>query len=250
MSAPMRAVRTTIVVALLLSTWVLNGRGAILSGSSAGRRATLAGSPAAHAQQRGGLPPPGAPGAPPPPGVPGGQPPGGQRGGGRGRGGVQVMTLSTTAWPDGGQIPLKHTQAGEEASPPLTWSGAPEGVTSYVLVVHDVDAAIGSGTDDILHWMLWNIPATATGVPERVPRGAQLPDGTRQISATGPNYRGPGAPAAGPLHHYVFELFALDTTIDVPAVGASPPQTRAAVAAAMAGHVRGKAVYVGLFRRP
>jgi phosphatidylethanolamine-binding protein (PEBP) family uncharacterized protein len=98
--------------------------------------------------------------------------------------------------------------------------------------------------------MLWNIPATATGLPERVPRGAQLPDGTRQISATGPNYRGPGAPAAGPQHHYVFELFGLDTTLDVPAVGASPAQTRAAVVGAMAGHIRGKAVYVGLFRRP
>src|SRR5262249_41330374 len=118
-----------------------------------------------------------------------------------------------------------------------------------VLVVHDVDAAVAPGTDDILHWMVWNIPATSVGLPERVPRGAQLPDGTRQISATGPNYRGPGAPASGPPHHYVFELFALDLMPDVPAVGASPPQTRAAVVAAMAGHVRAKAAYVGLFKR-
>ena len=61
--------------------------------------------------------------------------------------------------------------------------------------------------------------------------------------------RGPAAPASGPVHHYVFELFALDTVLDVPPVGASPPATRAAVVAAMAGHVRGKAVMVGLFRR-
>jgi Raf kinase inhibitor-like YbhB/YbcL family protein len=229
MSAPMRPARTTIAVALLLVTFVLSER-----------RATLSGWPFTDGQQRGA-----------PPGAPGGQPPpAGQRGGGRGRGAAQVMRLSTPAWPDGAQIPLKHTQAGEEASPALAWSGAPDGVASYVLVMHDVDAAIGPGTDDILHWMVWNIPAASTGLPERVPRGAQLPDGTRQISATGPNYRGPGAPASGPPHHYVFELFALDTTLDVPAVGASPPQTRAAVAAAMAGHVRGKAVYVGLFRRP
>ena len=86
-------------------------------------------------------------------------------------------------------------------------------------------------------------------LPEGVPQASQLPDGTRQISASGPYYRGPGAPAAGPAHHYVFELFALDATIDVPPVGASPPQTRAAVVAAMAGHVRGKGVLVGLFRR-
>ena len=58
-----------------------------------------------------------------------------------------------------------------------------------------------------------------------------------------------GAPASGPAHHYVFELFALDAMLDVPAVGASPPQTRAAVVSAMAGHVRGKAVCVGLFKR-
>jgi Raf kinase inhibitor-like YbhB/YbcL family protein len=207
----MRVVRSAIGVALLSSTLV-------------------------HGQQRG------APAAQPPPA--------GQRGGGgRGRGAVQVMTLATSAWPDGGQIPTKHTQAGEEISPALTWSNVPEGIASFVLIAHDVDAAIGAGTDDILHWMLWNIPTDATALPERVPRGAQLPDGTRQISASGPNYRGPGALASGPAHHYVFELFALDTTLDVPAVGASPPQTRAAVLAGMAGHVRGKAVYVGLFKR-
>jgi phosphatidylethanolamine-binding protein (PEBP) family uncharacterized protein len=69
------------------------------------------------------------------------------------------------------------------------------------------------------------------------------------MSATGPNYRAPAAPATGPAHHYVFELYALDTTIDVRAVGAPPAQTRAAVVAAMAGHVRGKGVYTGLFKR-
>lgn len=182
-----------------------------------------------------------------PPATPGGQP--GGRGGGRGRGAVQVMTLTSPAWPDGGQIATKYTQAGDDVSPALAWSGVPEGAASFVLIVHDVDAAIAGGADDILHWMLWNIPATATGLAEHVPAGSQLPDGTRQISATGPNYRGPGAPAAGPAHHYVFELFALDNTLEVPAVGASPPLTRAAVVAAMAGHVRGKAVYSGLFKR-
>ncbi len=116
-------------------------------------------------------------------------------------------------------------------------------------MVHDVDAALGNATDDLLHWLVWNIPATVMSFHEHSPAMSQLPDGTRQISATGPYYRGPGAPASGPAHHYVFELFALDTTIDVPAVGASPPATRAAVTTAMAGHVRGKAVLVGLFKR-
>ena len=159
------------------------------------------------------------------------------------------MTLVSTAWPDGGQIPAKHTQEGDDMSPPLAWSGAPDGVASYALIVHDPDAAIGNGTDDVLHWMLWNIPPAVMALHEHAPSMSQLPDGTRQISATGPYYRGPGAPASGPAHHYVFELFALDAMLDIPAVGASPPNTRAAVVAAMAGHIRGKAVYVGLFKR-
>jgi hypothetical protein len=115
--------------------------------------------------------------------------------------------------------------------------------------MHDADAAVGPATDDMLHWMLWNVPATVTALHERAPSMAQLPDGTRQISATGPYYRGPGAQAAGPAHHYLFELYALDVMLDVPAVGASPTQTRAVVLSGMAGHVRGKAVYVGLFKR-
>src|SRR5262245_9544317 len=104
-------------------------------------------------------------------------PPPGGRGGGRGRGAVQVMTLSSTAWPDGGQIPAQHTQAGGEISPPLTWSNVPDGVASFVLVAHDVDAATGNGTDDVLHWLVWNVPATATGLAEHVPAAPQLPDG-------------------------------------------------------------------------
>jgi Raf kinase inhibitor-like YbhB/YbcL family protein len=176
--------------------------------------------------------------------------PGGRGGRGGGRGGVQVMTLSSTAWADGGQIPTNYSQVGQEASPALAWTNVPDGTQSFVLIFHDLDAAIGNGTDDILHWMLWNIPAATRSLPEGVPQASQLPDGTRQISASGPYYRGPGAPASGPAHHYVFELFALDTTIDsVPAVGQSPPATRAAIVAAMAGHIRGKAVYTGLFKR-
>ena len=80
-----------------------------------------------------------------------------------------------------------------------------------------------------------------------------MADGSRQISVTGPSYRGPGAPASGPAHVYLFELYALDSLIDVPALGpagASVPQTRAAVMAAMATHVRGKAVTAGVFKRP
>jgi len=185
-----------------------------------------------------------------PPAAPQGRGAGGGRGGGgRGRAAVRVMTLTSPAFTDGGRIPDKYAQPGHEVSPALAWSGAPDSTASYVLIAHDLDAAIGNGIDDVLQWMVWNIPATATSLAEGVPQGPDLPDGSRQISVTGPYYRAPGAPATGPAHHYAFELYALDAMIDVPAVGAAPPATRAAVLAAMAGHIRGKAVLVGLYRR-
>jgi Raf kinase inhibitor-like YbhB/YbcL family protein len=201
-------------------------------------------------------PPPTNPTTAQQPGTPPAQPPAGQRG--RGRGSVQVMTLTTAAWPDGGPIPAKHAQIGDELSPPLKWSGAPEGTASFVLIVHDLDSMTNPpndytaplrDTNDVLHWLVWNIPPTATGLPEGVPQGPQLPDGSRQISQTGPYYRGPAAPATGPPHHYVFELYALDTMINVQTTDASPAEIRADVKAAMATHIRGKATMMGLYKR-
>ena len=181
--------------------------------------------------------------------LPPAKPPQGGPGGQNRRGPIQVMSLSTTAWSDGGMIPSKYTQAGGQVSPPLAWSNVPDGVQSFVLIARDTDAAIGNGIGDVLHWMLWNIPGSTRSLAEAIPQGNQLPDGTRQISASGPYYRGPGAPASGSPHHYLFELYALDSTIDVPAVGQSPPLTRAAVEQAMAGKIRAKGALVGLFKR-
>jgi Raf kinase inhibitor-like YbhB/YbcL family protein len=162
---------------------------------------------------------------------------------------ARPMTLVTPAWPDGDPIPAKYTQAGDQVSPELRWTNTPTGTQSFVLHFHDPDVARNKTTDDQVHWVVWNIPATATSLPEGVPTGAERPDGSRQISASGPVYRGPGAPATGPVHHYTFEIYALDTKLDVPA-GTDAFETRAAVMKAMQGHILGKAVYVGLFRRP
>ena len=170
--------------------------------------------------------------------------------GGRGGARVVTMTLASTAFEDGRVIPNRYTQAGEQVSPTLSWTGAPDSAKSFVLVMHDIDVAMGPAGEDVLHWLVWNIPGNATSLPEGVPQGPEAANGMRQISVSGPYYRGPGAPATGPLHHYVFELYALDTMIDVPAVGQSPSATRAAVMAAMQGHIRGKGVLIGLFRRP
>jgi Raf kinase inhibitor-like YbhB/YbcL family protein len=160
-----------------------------------------------------------------------------------------AMTLTTTAWADGASIPAKYTQAGEQVSPALTWTNTPPGTQSFVLNFRDPDVARNKTTDDQAHWVVWNIPGSATGLPEGVPQGADRPDGSHQISASGPVYRGPGAPATGPQHHYTFEIYALDTKLDVTAT-ADAFETRANVMKAMQGHVLGKAVYVGLFRRP
>ena len=159
-----------------------------------------------------------------------------------------ALTLTTTAFPDGGQIPVKYTQAGEQISPALSWTNVPAGTVSFVLHMRDPDVARNRTTEDQVHWLVWNIPGSATGLPENVPKGP-MRDGMRQISASGEVYRGPGAPASGPLHHYTFELYALDTAVDLPP-GADAWATRTAVWKAMEGHILGKAVYVGLFRRP
>ncbi len=165
------------------------------------------------------------------------------------------MTLSIPGFPDGGQIPVKFSQAapgaapGEGTSPAMSWTNVPAGTRSFFLHMHDLDIARNKTTDDQAHWVLWNIPAATTSLPEGVPKGSQLPDGSYQISATGPVYRGPGAPANGPLHHYVFEIYALDIMLDVKP-SADAFETRANVMKAIQGHILGKAVYGGLFRRP
>jgi len=165
------------------------------------------------------------------------------------------MILTISAWQDGGLIPLKFTQAGEQVSPELKWTNVPAGTVSFVVNMLDPDVSVQKTTDTQPHWIVWNIPATATGLPEGVKPGGDLPDGSHQISASGPQYRGPGAAATGPLHHYTFEVYALDTKLDVVASTATQVinaalETRASVMKAMNGHVLGKAVYVGLFKRP
>lgn len=189
-----------------------------------------------------------------PPAQPGGRGGGGGGGGrggggGGGRGPIRIMSLTSTAFTDGGVIPMKHAQAGHDVSPPLSWTGAPDSTRTFVLIMHDLDAPTGDGTDDLLHWMVWNIPGNATSLPEGIAQGSQTPT-LRQISVTGPNYRGPAAPSTGPAHHYLFELYALDAQFNVAAVGQTAAATRTAVMNAIRTHVIGKGVLVGLYRRP
>ena len=158
------------------------------------------------------------------------------------------MTLTSTAWKDGGAIPAKYAQPGHDVSPALAWSNVPDGTQGFVLIVRDLDSITPAGADNFLHWMVWNIPKEARSLPEGVREGP-MTDGLRQISGSGPYYRGPAAPASGPAHHYAFEIYAVSGPVDVPAVGQSPALTKAAVESAMAGKILGKGVLVGLFKR-
>ncbi|HTX14801.1 MAG TPA: YbhB/YbcL family Raf kinase inhibitor-like protein [Candidatus Baltobacteraceae bacterium] len=166
-----------------------------------------------------------------------------------GRAAQKHLIMTITGFADGSDIPLKFTQAGSQISPEITWINTPAGTVTFLLHMHDMDFSRNHTTDDQLHWLVWNIPGTATGLPEGVPKGDQLQNGAYQISASGPVYRGPGAPASFPRHHYAFELFALDTKIDVQP-GTDPFETRAEIMKAIQGHVLEKAVYIGLFHRP
>jgi Raf kinase inhibitor-like YbhB/YbcL family protein len=165
------------------------------------------------------------------------------------------MVLTVAGFADGADIPVKFTQAAPDAapgggtSPAISWTGTPAGTQSFVLNMRDMDVARNKTTDDQAHWVVWNIPASTTSLAEGLPQGAKLPNGAYQISATGQVYRGPGAPANGPKHHYMFELYALDAPVDVQPT-ADAFETRANVMKAMQGHVLGKAVYGGLFKRP
>ena len=165
------------------------------------------------------------------------------------------MTLTVSGFPDGGDIPVKFTQAapgaepGGGTSPAISWTNAPSGTQCFVLNMHDEDVSHNHTTEDQAHWVVWPIPANVMSLSEGQPKGAKLPNGAYQISATGLVYRGPGAGANGPKHHYMFEVYALDTMINVEPTS-DAFETRANVFKAMQGHVIGKAVYGGLFRRP
>jgi Raf kinase inhibitor-like YbhB/YbcL family protein len=169
------------------------------------------------------------------------------KGGGKGAAKGPGMALTSPDFEDGGIIPDKFTQVVQNPpSPRLEWTNVPEGTQSFVLIMHDPDNALNKGTDDVLHWMMFNIPGTARSLAGGLPLDAKLPDGTIQakgIRSVG--YMGPGNAAINPYHHYTLELFALDDKLSL-----GPDATRADVMKAMEGHTTGKAVLVGRFKRP
>jgi Raf kinase inhibitor-like YbhB/YbcL family protein len=150
----------------------------------------------------------------------------------------------TSVYYDEDWIPVQYTcGVPDSLSPRVQWTGVPSGTISFALIFHDPDAAPAKGAMDVTHWILWNIPASSTELPPGVQPDTS-PDGIQQgKSVRGANgYQPPCPPVGARPHHYVFELYALDAKVDLPAGSA-----RADLLKAMDGHVLGKASLVGIF---
>jgi Raf kinase inhibitor-like YbhB/YbcL family protein len=158
---------------------------------------------------------------------------------------LMMMIPSLT---DGAPLPEKFSCSNAPAgtSPAISWMNPPMGTQSFAILLHDPEPHPGRGLYDVTHWFIWNIPATTMQLPEGLPGGSDLPDGSHQLKRGNPptaGYFGPCAPA-GPNHHYTFELYALDSKLDL-----SPDATRADAMKAMDGHILGAAIFVTLFHR-
>ena len=151
-----------------------------------------------------------------------------------------AIQLTSEAFSDGTMIPKRFTCDGEDRSPPLSWSGLPTETASLALICDDPDAPVGTWD----HWVLFNIPASATGLPENVSAKATLDDG----SVHGNNswgrlgYGGPCPP--GGTHRYFFKLYALDIELDLK-TGA----TKSQLVKAMEGNILDQGQLMGKYRR-
>jgi Raf kinase inhibitor-like YbhB/YbcL family protein len=154
---------------------------------------------------------------------------------------TMALAISTPSFPNGGDIPRKFTCDGADVSPELSWSGAPSGTQSFTLIADDPDAPVGTWT----HWVLFDLPATATSLAEGVSKVDELDSGGRQ----GRNdfrrigYGGP-CPPPGKPHRYFFKLYALDRKLSL-----KPGASKQEVEQAMQGHLLAQAEWMGKYRR-
>lgn len=155
-----------------------------------------------------------------------------------------AFSITSSAFDNQGEIPKRYTCDGKDLSPPLSWAGIPEGTQSLVLIVDDPDAPDPAAPKMTwVHWVLYDIPATAASLPEAVaiaelPRGTQ--EGLNDWQRAG--YGGPCPPIG--RHRYFFKLYALDTVLS----DLRKP-TKAALEKAMAPHILATAELIGTYQR-
>jgi Raf kinase inhibitor-like YbhB/YbcL family protein len=154
---------------------------------------------------------------------------------------TKTFKLETTAFTPGGDIPRKFTCQGADVSPALTWTEPPTGTKSFALIADDPDAPSGT----FVHWVVYNLPATARRLPEAIPGNDEMTGGGRQGMNDFPisGYGGP-CPPPGKYHRYFFRLYALDTALNLKG-GA----TRQELDRGMQGHVLAQAEVMGRFQR-
>ena len=147
-------------------------------------------------------------------------------------------------------VPIDHTADGKNVSPALSWSGAPAGTKQFALVYDDPDVAFGNPPQSFVHWVVYNIPATAKGLPGDLPMDAVLTapadiagtiQGLSGFKRTG--YRGP-APPPGKPHHYTWTVYALDAELKL-----DQGLNRNQLMEAMKGHIIGQGALVAIYER-
>ncbi|MFQ5918217.1 MAG: YbhB/YbcL family Raf kinase inhibitor-like protein [Candidatus Binatia bacterium] len=160
---------------------------------------------------------------------------------------MEEFTLTTSAFKENEEIPARYTGEGEDTSPPLEWSGVPEGTKSFALTCLDPDAPPGTW----VHWILYDLPGDSRSLQEGVVKKETLDDGAKQGACWGVDsfsrvgYYGPLPPPGHGWHRYNFTLYALD----VEPLGLGPKAELKEVENAMDGHVLGKAWVMGRYKR-
>jgi len=157
------------------------------------------------------------------------------------KGGANMaITITSAAFTGGGMIPREHTCDGRDISPPLAWSGVPEGTKSLALICDDPDAPVGTW----VHWVLFNLPATADELPQGIPGDKVLKNGAihgiNDFRKFG--YGGPCPP--GGTHRYYFKLYALDIELS-----RAPGIIKAELLKAMQGHILAEGQLMGRYKR-
>jgi len=151
------------------------------------------------------------------------------------------MQLKSSAFEQRGRIPAKHTGEGQDVSPVLEWTNVPDGARSFALICHDPDAPlVSAGTYGFVHWVLYNIPASVTNLPEGT---ADYTNGQTGFGKM--RYGGPMPPNGHGAHHYFFWLFALDQELNL-----EPGLTLWQLLEKIEPHTLGMNRLVGIYDRP